>query len=123
MERLTGQRRILREVFRLAERPLSPLEALTRARQLDANLGVATVYRTVKALLEVGELVIVPLASGARYERGDKAPHAHFHCRECDRLYDVSGDKPELSAPQGFRLETQEIVLYGVCSSCTDQEA
>lgn len=121
MRRRTPQRRAIRRVLAEADRPLGPQEILAAAAPSAPSLGIATVYRNVKTLLEEGWLRSVELpGEPARYELSDKAHHHHFHCRECDRVFEVDdcpGGLMDL-APRGFRLEAHEIVLYGLCRSC-----
>lgn len=121
MQRKTAQREILRDCFTEANRPLSPQEALDAAQRRLPRMGIATVYRTLKSLVEDGWLVPVDIpGEPPRYERAGKPHHHHFHCRECGTVYDVQGCPPNLRAltPRGFRLEGHEVVLYGLCRGC-----
>jgi Fur family ferric uptake transcriptional regulator len=124
MRRRTQQRRAIRRALAEADRPLAPREILAAATSRAPSLGIATVYRNLKSLLEEGWLRPVELpGEPARYELSDKAHHHHFHCRECDRVFEVD-DCPDgvvELAPRGFHLESHEIVLYGLCRSCALQ--
>ena len=121
MRRRTQQRQAIRNALEEAGRPLSPQEILEKAQTSVPALGIATVYRNVKALVENGWLAEVTLPGAAsRYEVADKDHHHHFHCRSCDKVYEVEdcpGDLQSL-APEGFRLERHEIIIYGLCASC-----
>ena len=82
---------------------------------------MATVYRTVKALLEDGTLHAVELPGApARYELAGKRHHHHFHCRSCDGVFEVEACPAGIRGliPGGFRLEAHEIILYGLCATC-----
>lgn len=121
MQRDTRQRRAIRDAFDAAGHPLSPKEVLDGAKQGVPGLGIATVYRNVKALQDEGWLVAVELpGEPPRYEISGKGHHHHFHCRACDRVYEVDGCPGNLLAvtPIGFKLERHEFVLYGLCSAC-----
>ncbi len=121
MQRKTNQRDAIRGVLERAGRPLSPQEVLEQAREAVPGLGLATVYRALKALTESGWLHAVELpGAAARYERAGKQHHHHFHCRGCDRVYDVDACPGALNrlSPRGFQLESHEIVLYGRCERC-----
>ena len=52
MERSTRQRRAIRRVLLETRRPLSPREILELARKQVPSLGLATVYRILRALVE-----------------------------------------------------------------------
>ena len=84
----TPQRRALRAALERADRPLSPAEALDAARRDAPGLGIATVYRNLRALVEEGWLDEVALPGApSRYEVAGKHHHHHFRCRVCDRVY------------------------------------
>ena len=61
MIRNTAQRRAIRKILAEADRPLSPEETLTGAQNIVPNLGMATVYRSVKSLVEEEWLVAVDM--------------------------------------------------------------
>lgn len=86
-------------------------------------LGIRTVYRVVRRLQESGVIVSVPVSGGPdRYELASIAAkhHHHFHCTACDRIYDIEGCPGGLKklVPNGFKLETHELTLSGLCRSC-----
>lgn len=121
MERATHQRQAICESFEHAGRPLGPREVLELAQQSSPGLGVATVYRTIKALVTEGRLQPVELpGEPARYEMAGKAHHHHFRCRRCHKVYEIQGCPGNLKSlvPRGFTLENHEMVLYGLCSHC-----
>jgi Fur family ferric uptake transcriptional regulator len=121
MERDTRQRRAIRSALEQAGRPLSPLEVLDLAKPAAPSLGTATVYRTLKGLVEEGWLAVVEVpGESPRYELAGKGHHHHFHCRGCGRLFELEGcpDGLKRLIPQGFSLEAHEVVLYGRCIAC-----
>ncbi len=121
VERDTSQRRAIRRIFEEIDRPLSPQEVLEEAQTHAVTLGIATVYRNLKALVESGWLAPVGLPGEAdRYEMAGKGHHHHFRCRTCERVYEVDGCPGGIQGmvPTGFRLESHEVVLYGLCVGC-----
>ncbi len=73
MDRSTRQRDAIRALFTPEGRPLSPKEIQERADREAPGISLATVYRTVKALEELGEIVRVDLpGETARYELAGK---------------------------------------------------
>ncbi|MBP1635048.1 MAG: ferric uptake regulator family protein [Acidobacteria bacterium] len=117
----TSQRRAIRDAVEGAGRPLSAAEILDAARAAVPRLGMATVYRAVRRMRDEGAVHQVDLPGGApRYESSGKDHHHHFHCRACQRVYEVEACPGEraLPAPPGFSLEAHEVILYGRCPSC-----
>lgn len=121
MKRTTTQRRAIEQVFVEHERPLAVEEILTYGRESVPSLNVATVYRTLKLLIDNGWLdKIFHPSFGALYERSGKDHHHHFFCRECNRAYELPGCalKVDDAAPHGFVIEDHEVFLLGKCATC-----
>ena len=121
MERATRQNTAIREAIAAAGRPLSPTEVLDEARRQVAALGLATVYRNLKALVDAGTIQVVTLPGEApRYELAQRGHHHHFRCDACQRVFDVHACPGDLAglAPPGFSVSRHEITLYGRCSDC-----
>ena len=122
MKRQTLQRRAIRESLEVAGRPLSAQEVLESAQDQVSNLGIATVYRNLKALVDEGFLCLVDLpGEPSRYELAAQGHHHHFQCRGCERVFDVRGcfKALEQNLPAGFVAEDHEVVIYGRCADCT----
>lgn len=122
-KRRTQQRDAILETIRAAAGPLTVDELHEHAQREVSNLGIATVYRTIKLLLEAGQIHTVTLPDGqSRYEAADLGHHHHFRCRRCEQVFDL--DLCPISLPEGtqlpggFRVEQHEITLYGLCPRC-----
>ena len=122
MERNTRQRSAIRDAIAQAHRPLLPQEVLAAAQSQVPGLGIATVYRNLKALVDEGELQAVTLpGENPRFELVGHGHHHHFQCRDCGRVFDVHacpGDLQRL-APAGFTVDGHDLTLYGRCRDCT----
>lgn len=140
MERDTRQRRAVLDALAGSGRTLSPPEILALAQAQAPSLNLSTVYRQVKALEEVGEVVKVQLpGQAARFEarcrHAAPAPdhpvtphdtddhghhHHHFHCVVCDQVVPIHGCPGAMQelAPPGFEVERHDLVLHGRCASC-----
>jgi Fur family transcriptional regulator, ferric uptake regulator len=120
-QRHTQQREAILDVITESGGPLTVPEILERAQARVPGLGIATVYRTVKMLLEAERIRTVILPSGeSRYESASLGHHHHFHCRSCDEVFDLEGCP--VSIPSGrhgdFLVDDHELTLYGLCPSC-----
>jgi len=122
--RNTRQKRAVRRALDEARRPLSPGEVHSAVIRQISSISLATVYRIIRSLLEDGELVSVPLPGAPdRYETRICADHHHhhFHCDGCERVYDIPGCglKVDTTLPTDFSMTRHEVVLYGLCASCS----
>ncbi len=121
MQRNTQQRQAIRRAFEDAGRPLAPREVLDLAGRHVATLGIATVYRAIKSLVDEGVISPVQLPGEPdRYEVARLPHHHHFHCTQCDRVFDLDGCavRPDVRLPRGFKARGHEIVFYGTCAQC-----
>lgn len=123
MKRNTRQREVIRGVFTSAGRPLSPQEVTASAQEAIPSLGIATVYRALKEFVEEGWLVAVGVAGSTRYELAEIGHHHHFHCRDCDKTFDIKGCTGDLArlVPRGFVIASHELTLSGTCRACAGQ--
>lgn len=120
--RHTRQRAAIAAAIARAPGPLAVQQLLTEAQRELPNLGVATVYRTLRLLQDQGEVREVVIDGEARYESAHLGHHHHFSCRGCGRVFDLDHcplqlrrDDPALC---GFQVESHELTLYGLCPAC-----
>ncbi len=126
MERNTRQRAAIHDVIARAERPLLPQEVLIAAQKTSHGLGMATVYRNLKSLVNDGALQAVTLpGESARFEIARDLHHHHFQCHSCQRVFDVHACPGDLSrlAPLGFVVDDHDLTLYGRCKDCASAVA
>ena len=121
MERSTAQRKAIHQVLERSGRPLSPPAIFSEARSLAPGLGMATVYRTLKRLLDEKTISPVELPGEApRYERSGMEHHHHFRCTSCNKVFDWFGCQCtcEQHTPHGFAVERHDVYLFGRCADC-----
>lgn len=127
MERKTAQGDAIRAVIEYAARPLTAQEVLDLARVQVPRVGIATVYRNLKSLVEDGWLKLVDLPGdpSSRYERAHHGHHHHFQCNTCNRVFDIHGCPRGLEqiTPNGFTVQRHELLLYGLCADCNLPDA
>ena len=89
-----------------------------------SQIGLATVYRTLDAMVERGDVAAVRTGNAVRY---DLTHHHHHHliCQMCGKVTDV--DASEVPAElitffeteTGFDLTDASIQLNGTCAACS----
>ena len=95
-------------------------------RHEGSAIGLATVYRTLQSLAEVGEVDAVVTDSGETLYRRCEQPtehHHHLRCRVCGKALDM--DVPEFEAwaeqfasRHGYSDIEHTVEITGVCSDC-----
>lgn len=98
-------------------------EVHERAGREVPGIGIATVYRAIKALREEGEVEVIELpGEEARYEPVGRGHHHHFRCRACDKTFDLElcpvGLPEGTTLPGGYEVEGHSLTLYGRCAAC-----
>ena len=110
---------------------LSHLEEFRTAQQIHDvlrrqgdSVGLTTVYRTLQAMVESGELDALRTNDGeTAYRRCSNGHHHHLVCRVCGRTVEVSGPAVErwasaVAQEHGFRGVSHDLEIFGTCSSC-----
>lgn len=121
--RQTKQREIIAHIIHMAEGPLTAEQIHARAVAVQSNLGIATVYRTLKMML-TAELVMAVNFPGeeTHYEMSERGHHHHFRCLDCDqwfRLDQCLFPLPDGTIlPEGYVIEAHYLTLYGRCPAC-----
>jgi Fur family transcriptional regulator, ferric uptake regulator len=126
--RHTRQRDAVLRVLDEAAGPLSAREIHRLSAQYLPQIGIATVYRTLKMLQESGDIRSVILPSGEpRYKSTRRGHGDHFLCRGCDRAFELENCPFSLLPPQaethlageGFHIEAHEMTFFGLCPQCS----
>lgn len=95
------------------------------------DIGIATVYRTVQLLLEMGYLKQAHLPGGsAVYEYSEEEgghSHAHMQCTSCGTVLEFREDmmadlEKAVLDRYGFVVADHHITLTGFCSNCRNKE-
>ena len=93
-------------------------------KQSGENVGLSTVYRTLQALAEGGEVDVLRSEEGeALYRRCSTAHHHHLVCRSCGRTVEVEGPTVErwadaIAADHGFKNVSHTLEIFGTCPNC-----
>jgi Fur family ferric uptake transcriptional regulator len=128
--RLTPQREMVLGVLHDLEDHATVEEVYARVQAVSSAVDIATVYRTLELLQELGLLAVIDLGDGLhRYElTAIHGSHHHLQCRRCGRL--VRLEQPQvqpflqaLYQQHGFRADLEHLIIPGLCQSCQDQTA
>jgi len=121
-KRLTRPRRLILDAVRASEVHPSAAAVYRQVRRRLPRVSLATVYRNLRMLAAEGLLIERADLAGMRFD-GNTAPHDHFTCVACGRIYDVPvlgarGVRARVASRTGFEVLTQRIEFYGHCGAC-----
>lgn len=122
--RRTRQRAAVEQLLQEADGFRTAQELHDALRHQGATVGLATVYRTLQALADAGEVDVLRTPDGqAAYRSCSSGHHHHLVCRRCGRTVEVAAPEIEawarrVAAEHGFSEIGHEVELSGVCADC-----
>lgn len=123
--RATRQRAAVAAALAEAGGFLSAQQLHEQLRAMGDRVGLTTVYRTLQALADAGEVDVLRTAQGeARYRRCRlTGHHHHLVCRRCGRAVEVEGPDIEAWAKAVARRHKFTDVnhvaeVFGICADC-----
>jgi Fur family ferric uptake transcriptional regulator len=126
--RLTAQRRAVLEIMQASAEHLDAASLLTLARERDAAIDRATVYRTLELLKKlrlVDELDLMHLNGEKHYyEVRTGLDHIHLACFQCGKIEEFESPlferlKQEIGRERGFNVNVVRMEVGGRCSNCS----
>ena len=123
-QRRTRQRAAVDEILAGRHEFRTAQEIHDDLRHRGDRVGLTTVYRTLQAMTEAGELDAIRSAEGeTAYRRCSTGHHHHLVCRNCGRTVEVSGPAVEtwasaVAQQHGFRDVSHDLEIFGTCGTC-----
>jgi len=124
VRRSTRQRTAVNEVLGELAEFRTAQQLHDELRRQGNSIGLTTVYRTLQALADTGDVDVIRTGDGeAAYRRCSTGHHHHLVCRSCGRTVEVSGPAVErwanaIATEHGFRDVSHDLEIFGTCSSC-----
>lgn len=125
--RFTPQRERVLEAMHLTPGLATAEQIQGAVRMSGASVDMATVYRTLDLLQELGFVAVIDKGAGERrYELlTGEPPHAHLVCEVCGGVTPVLPQDlafmRSLEAVYGFAPSVDRLTIVGKCASCRQQ--
>lgn len=122
--RITPQRIAILRAFLHSEQHPSVEQVYSEVRSLFPTLSLATVYKTVNLLKELGEILEIGLTDGRnRYDGNKPYPHPHLICTRCNNIIDPEVSlldqlTAEVAKTTGYQITSHQVELFGLCPTC-----
>ena len=122
--RLTPQRVAVLKVLAESAGHPSVEQIYDRIKVDFPTTSLATIYKTIALLKEMGEVLELGFGDGSnRYDGNKPFAHPHLVCTQCGDIRDI--DLPALadilqqvSQDVGYEIVGHRLDLYGICSRC-----
>jgi Fur family ferric uptake transcriptional regulator len=98
----------------------------TAVRRTHPNMHMATVYRNLEALEDLGVLTHLHLGHTASVYHFADDCHQHLVCQTCGHVVEVPDREfdrltKRLGGTYGFHLTLHHFALMGICQACADE--
>jgi len=88
--------------------------------------SLATVYKTISLLKELGQVLELGFADrGSRYDGNKPYPHPHLICTRCGAVADpefpaMENLALEMANRSGYEINNHRLDFFGLCPKCKD---
>jgi Fur family ferric uptake transcriptional regulator len=122
--KITPQRIAILKAIDGMRSQFTPQELYRKLSERAPEIGLVTVYRTLKLLAESGLVCLMGYNGRSQiYARSSERHHHHLVCAGCDRVVDISScglDELEkkLARETGFAIAEHHLEFTGLCRDC-----
>ena len=124
--KVTPQRRYIFRVLEGNSDHLSADGLYAQVREYVPDISLATVYNTLRELVELGEIRELDLGEGKSRFDPETSAHQHLTCVRCRSVVDVPCDREHASLleeqRQGYSILGVDVTWYGVCPACQAEQ-
>jgi Fur family peroxide stress response transcriptional regulator len=125
--RITPQRYAILRILAASEEHPSVAEIYESVRVEFPTTSLATVYKTVSLLKEIGEVLELGFHDGNnRYDGTRPFPHPHVICTQCKKIMDpelvsLEDLSAEMSRKTDYSIISHRLDFFGLCPDCQKQ--
>ncbi|MHB1357302.1 MAG: Fur family transcriptional regulator [Anaerolineae bacterium] len=122
--RLTSQRLVLLRLLAASEGHPNAAQLYQKLRPQFPTASLASVYKTLVLLKEVGEVLEINLHDDSHFDGNKPYSHPHLICNRCGQILDgdevlsLQGVNSEIGAKYAFQVVRSQVVFYGICREC-----
>jgi len=122
--RATRQRTAIVRAMEKEGRPVTAQALHARLSRPGGGPGLATIYRTLQALAQVGYARTFPSGEGElSYKLCDPGHHHHLICERCGRVVEIpsceiEGWAKSAARRRGFTVSSHQADIFGLCADC-----
>lgn len=123
-QRITPQRLAILRILASSDEHPSVEEIYNVVVKDFPTTSLATVYKTISLLKELGEVLELEFSHGSnRYDGSKPFPHPHVVCTRCKTIVDpdlesLNAMTAEVSEQTGFKVVNHRLDFYGLCPEC-----
>lgn len=125
--RMTPQRVELIRLIVTSDGHPSASQLYVQIKKQFPTMSLATVYKTLDLLKELGEVLEIGLRDDSHYDGNKPYPHPHLICMNCQTIMDGELDTAvkkivqEVEKNFGFQIVKHQLDFYGICPDCQNK--
>jgi len=126
--RLTPQRMAVLKILSASEGHPSVEQIYEQVRADFPMTSLATVYKTVSLLKDMGEVLELGFSDDSnRYDGKKPYPHPHLICVKCRNITDpeittLSELSGEVAEKTGYQIVNHRLDFFGICPQCQKEQ-
>ena len=126
--RITPQRLCILEALLAANSHPSAEEIYAQVRLISPTTSLATVYKTLDTLRDIGEVMEMEVGDGrSHYDGVHPQFHPHAICTRCGKITDIeipglTGLPDRAEEASGYEIHAHRVEFYGLCAACHQQK-
>jgi Fur family peroxide stress response transcriptional regulator len=126
--RLTPQRLAVLKILTGTKDHPSVEEIYARVKPDFPTTSLATVYKTLTLLKQMGEVMELAFGDGcSRYDGNNPYPHPHMICVKCKDIVDpdiesLSRLTRDVAQKTNFQILHHRLDFFGICPRCQDRD-
>ena len=98
--------------------------------RIDPEIGIATIYRTVRLLVDCGVLLEHTFGEKKGFFEvidTNSKHHDHLICNVCGKILEfqcdlTKSDKQRIAEQYHFQIKSHKLEIFGTCSQCQKQQ-
>ncbi len=123
--RMTNQREMILQELKKSKDHLTADELYERVKKKMPRISLATVYRNLEILSEVGLIGKLEVSGRQKRFDWDTREHDHVHCIHCHRVDNLELDRSKLGiiTPEsisGYKITGYRLEFSGLCAECAN---
>ena len=125
--RVTRPRQQVMEIIASSTTALTPQEIYQKSLEWDQSPGIASVYRTLEMLEDLGLIQQIHQPGGCHGIWPAVEGHNHYLiCRDCGQMKVIEGDEDitgyidNIEKQTGYRVDDHWLQFFGTCRGCLD---
>ena len=123
--RNTIQKQLIMDCIKNTKTHPTAYELYEIVKAKNPNIGKATIYRTLKSMVNDKNIKVIALENGINKYDGDISNHSHLICSECGKTIDIfksDNNIHDIENEYCCKISNINIIYNGVCKNCLKKD-